>query len=48
MEIKEFMVERWLNTFELGAHYNLAETDAKPYPEELFPGRPVALSLSWP
>ena len=31
MEIKEFMVERWLNTFELGAHYNLAETDAKPF-----------------
>jgi aspartate/methionine/tyrosine aminotransferase len=34
MQIKEFKVERWLNTFELGARFNLAETDAKPFTVE--------------
>lgn len=31
MKIREFLVERWLNTLELGARFNLAETDAKPF-----------------
>jgi aspartate/methionine/tyrosine aminotransferase len=31
MHIQEFKVERWMNTYELGARYNLAETDAKPF-----------------
>lgn len=31
MEIKTFAVERWMNTYENDAVYNLAETDAKPF-----------------
>jgi aspartate/methionine/tyrosine aminotransferase len=31
MNIKTFYVERWMNTYELGAIYNLAETDVKPF-----------------
>jgi len=31
VKIREFLVERWLNTLELGARFNLAETDAKPF-----------------
>ncbi len=29
-QVEEFMVERWMNTYENDAIYNLAETDAKP------------------
>lgn len=31
MKIKTFAVERWINTYEDNALYNLAETDAKPF-----------------
>lgn len=31
MNIKTFAVERWMNTYENDAVYNLAETDAKPF-----------------
>lgn len=31
MDIKTFAVERWMNTYENDAIYNLAETDAKPF-----------------
>ncbi|MFA7574661.1 MAG: aminotransferase class I/II-fold pyridoxal phosphate-dependent enzyme [Arcobacteraceae bacterium] len=31
MKIKPFQVERWLNTYETKAKYELAETDAKPF-----------------
>jgi aspartate/methionine/tyrosine aminotransferase len=31
MKIKEFQVERWLDTYETRAKYELAETDAKPF-----------------
>jgi len=30
MQLAPFLVEHWLNTHELTARYNLAETDAKP------------------
>ncbi len=30
-EVKEFLVERWMNTYENDALFNLAETDAKPF-----------------
>jgi len=31
MKIKDFRVERWLDTYETRAQYELAETDAKPF-----------------
>ncbi|NLG85658.1 MAG: aminotransferase class I/II-fold pyridoxal phosphate-dependent enzyme [Firmicutes bacterium] len=31
MQLAPFLVEHWLNTHELTARYNLAETDAKPF-----------------
>jgi aspartate/methionine/tyrosine aminotransferase len=31
MKIKDFQVERWLDTYETRAQYELAETDAKPF-----------------
>lgn len=31
MQLAPFLVEHWLNTHELEARYNLAETDAKPF-----------------
>ena len=31
MQPKTFGVERWMNTYELFAKYNLAETDAKAF-----------------
>ena len=31
MDMKTFAVERWMNTYENDAVYNLAETDAKPF-----------------
>ncbi|GAF76153.1 unnamed protein product, partial [marine sediment metagenome] len=31
MNIKSFKVERWLNTYENDADYEMAETDAKPF-----------------
>ncbi|HKM39764.1 MAG TPA: aminotransferase class I/II-fold pyridoxal phosphate-dependent enzyme [bacterium] len=31
MQLAPFLVERWLNTHEQSARYNLAETDAKPF-----------------
>jgi len=31
MKIKDFQVERWLDTYETRAKYELAETDAKPF-----------------
>jgi aspartate/methionine/tyrosine aminotransferase len=30
-QVEEFLVERWMNTYENDAVYNLAETDAKPF-----------------
>ncbi len=30
-QVDEFLVERWMNTYENDAIYNLAETDAKPF-----------------
>ena len=31
MNIKSFKVERWLNTYENDADYEMAETDIKPF-----------------
>ncbi|GAH15573.1 unnamed protein product, partial [marine sediment metagenome] len=31
MNIKSFKVERWLNTYENDADYEMAETDVKPF-----------------